>query len=208
MQSIDNIPHAHLPTKYGPAMIYGFLHNGKEHCAIVFGIVIQKKKVLCRIHSSCITGDVFHSLKCDCGEQLESALQELSIKGGILIYLDQEWRDIGLINKIKAYALQDKWYDTVDANTLLGLPVDNREYSSIPLILQALQVISIRLITNNPKKVEQLECLWIEVVERVHISIPTNPYNVGYIATKQQRMKHYSSKESKMSATLNPDEIA
>lgn len=196
MHTIDDIPHAHLPTKYGPAMIYGFSQNDKEHCVVVFWAVKNKKKILCRIHSACITWDVFHSLKCDCGEQLELSLQELSKKGGILIYLDQEWRDIGLINKIKAYALQDQWHDTVDANTLLGLPVDNREYSVIPLILQTLQILSIRLITNNPEKVEQLELLWIQVTERVHMHIPTNQYNTKYIMTKQQRMKHHLSKDS------------
>lgn len=187
-----NTPHAQLPTKYGPALIYGFPQDHKEHCAIVFGDVTGGENILCRIHSSCITGDVFHSLKCDCGEQLAYAFEKISQTGGVILYLDQEWRDIGLMNKIKAYALQDQWYDTVEANTMLWLPVDNREYSIVPMMLDALQISSIRLMTNNPEKIKQAESFWIQVTERVHMCIPTNPHNAGYLSTKQEKMDHHA----------------
>ncbi len=184
---------AKLPTKYGSAYIYWFsdvLHN-KEHCCLVFWELDNKDNVLCRIHSSCITWDVFQSLKCDCGEQLDFALKEISKNDGILIYLNQEGRDIGLINKIQAYALQDEWYDTVEANEKLNLPIDNRDYQIVKEILDQLKVKSIKLMTNNPHKINQLENYWIKINEIIPIVVNSNIHNVNYLSTKKEKMKHY-----------------
>jgi GTP cyclohydrolase II len=145
---------------------------------------------LWRIHSSCLTGDTFHSLKCDCGDQLDEALRLIAKSGGILIYLAQEWRDIGLLNKIRAYALQDLGHDTVDANEQLWLPADNRQYLIVKEILETLKIKSLRLITNNPLKVEALETYWIAVTERVPIIVGNNEHNKKYLKTKQVRMGH------------------
>ena len=157
---------------------------------MVFWDVINKESVLCRIHSSCITWDVFHSLKCDCGDQLDFAMNIISEQSGIVIYLDQEGRNIGLINKIKAYALQDQWLDTVEANEKLWLPVDNRNYDSVVDILNHLNIKSIKLLTNNPDKCSKLADLWINITERVAIQIEANKFNKNYLQTKKDKMDH------------------
>ncbi len=184
------IPQANLPTQYWSATIYGFSEWVKEHCALVFGDISGWENILCRIHSSCLTGDTFHSLKCDCGEQLDAALQMIADEWWILIYLAQEWRDIGLLNKIRAYSLQDEGFDTVDANEQLGLPADNRQYKIVKEILEELKIQSLRLITNNPLKIESLEAYGIMVTERVSIVIPDNEHNKKYLQTKKDRMRH------------------
>ena len=181
---------AHLPTKYGIGTIHWFADWTKEHCCLVFWDVYGKDDVLCRVHSSCLTWDIFHSLKCDCWEQLDYALQEIGEKWGVLIYLSQEWRDIWLINKIKAYALQDEGYDTVEANEMLNLPVDNRDYKVVKEILESLRIKSIKLMTNNPNKVDQLKSYGIKIISRIPIIIDTNSYNEKYYKTKKEKMNH------------------
>ncbi len=185
------IINAKLPTKYGLSTIYWFSEKEKEHCYLVFWDLWNKENILCRIHSSCITGDIFHSTKCDCGDQLDYALQAISKEWGILIYLNQEWRDIGLVNKIRAYALQDQWYDTIEANEKLNLPVDNRNYKIVKEILNELQIKSIRLMTNNPDKIEQLQKLWIIITWRIPIIADINIHSEKYLKTKKEKMNHY-----------------
>ena len=146
-----------------------------------------------RIHSECITGDVFGSAKCDCGEQLESSLALIGASGGIIIYLRQEGRGIGLANKLKAYALQEEGFDTVEANLQLGLPIDNRDYAVAYHILKYLGVDKLRLLTNNPGKVSALEQYGLQVIERVPLKIDSTPQNRAYLSTKQKKLGHYLS---------------
>jgi len=170
--------------------MYWFQEGIKEHCALVFWDITHIKSVLCRVHSSCITGDIFHSLKCDCGEQLHASLKMISQQWGICIYLNQEGRDIGLINKIHAYSLQDLWFDTVEANQKLNLPVDNRNYDIVKVILDHIWVNSVQLITNNPDKVEQVTKLGISVTKTVPIIVWTKPENEEYLTVKREKMRH------------------
>ncbi len=148
------------------------------------------KPVLMRFHSECLTGDLFHSLRCDCGEQLEEAMRKTAKEGGVIIYLRQEGRGIGIINKLKAYQLQDKGADTIEANELLGLPVDNREYDSAIEIIQQLGITNVRLLTNNPLKVEAFAKTSVKVVERVGLEIAKRPENERYLNTKRDDMGH------------------
>ena len=167
------------------------LSGGIEHIAIVIGDPDRQKPVLMRIHSECFTGDLLGSLKCDCGEQLRGAIKAISdAGGGVLLYLAQEGRGIGLISKLKAYALQDQGYDTVDANTRLGFDVDERVFAPAAEMLRALGVNSVRLMTNNPGKVDGLTRFGITVAERVAHAFPTNPHNAHYLATKKARTGH------------------
>lgn len=189
--NISSTPTAILPTKYGIAKLYGFSEGPKEHCCLAFWSIEDKDNVLCRIHSSCITWDVFHSLKCDCWEQLDTSLHMISQHWWILIYLQQEWRDIWLINKIRAYSLQDQWYDTIQANEKLWLPIDNRTYGIVKEILKNLQIDSINLITNNPHKVDSMILLWIPVNKRTPIKVNPNNHNNQYLQTKKDKMRHY-----------------
>lgn len=184
------IPHAKLPTKFGNATIYWFTEWTKEHCALVFWEVENKSAVLCRVHSSCITWDVFSSCKCDCWEQLEKSLEMISEQWGICIYLNQEWRDIGLINKIKAYALQDEWSDTVEANKKLGLPIDNRKYEIVKDIIDGLGITSINLISNNPTKLQKIRDVGVEVAWSTPMIIWANKYSEWYLETKKNKMWH------------------
>ena len=181
---ISNI--ANLPTKYGHFKIQSFKENEKEHLAI-FTENLPEIPIV-RIHSECLTGDALGSLKCDCGEQLQYALKLINEKGGILIYLRQEGRGIGLFNKINAYALQDKGFDTVEANHQLGFEADMRDFSIVEKILQHFNVKKIKLLTNNPKKIFSLKN--IEVIERIPIKIQTNPYNENYLKTKKEKLGH------------------
>jgi len=167
------------------------LVGGVEHIAIIIGDPPRGEPVLMRIHSECFTGDLLGSLKCDCGEQLRGAIKIIEeAGGGVLLYLAQEGRGIGLVSKLKAYALQDQGYDTVDANTRLGFEVDERIFAPAAEMLKALKFSTVRLMTNNPNKVEGLERYGIGVTERVAHAFPTNPHNEGYLATKKVRTGH------------------
>jgi 3,4-dihydroxy 2-butanone 4-phosphate synthase/GTP cyclohydrolase II len=184
---------ANLPTEYGDFRMVGFVNklNGEHHVALVKGTIDPNDEVLVRVHSECLTGDAFHSLKCDCGEQLAAALQNIEKEGkGILLYLRQEGRGIGLINKIKAYKLQEEGMDTEEANIALGFPADMRDYGIGAQILSELKVGKIRLMTNNPKKLVGLGGHGIEIVERVPIIMNTNKYNQRYFETKKEKMGH------------------
>ena len=182
-----------LPTKFGDFRIIVFKNevDHKEHLMIGKGDVRGKSDVLMRIHSECLTGDVFGSHRCDCGEQLENALRSIEEQGeGIVIYMRQEGRGIGLTNKIKAYTLQDQGYDTVEANVKLGFPPDMREYSLAAQMLRELDVKSVKLLTNNPEKKEDLERWGITVSKRVPIVIKANSINAKYLNTKKEKMRH------------------
>jgi len=182
-----------MPTEFGDFEVVGFrsLVDGKHHVAMVKGEVDGKEDVLVRVHSECLTGDVFHSLRCDCGQQLESALGRIEEEGqGVLLYLAQEGRGIGLLNKLRAYKLQEEGLDTVDANIELGLPADLRDYGIGAQILVDLGLTSIRLLTNNPKKIVGLEGYGLTVTDQLPIQHPATQYNRDYLRTKRDRMGH------------------
>jgi GTP cyclohydrolase II len=184
---------ARIPTGAGEFQLYLYTNNqdDKEHLAFVFGDVEGCENVLVRVHSECFTGDVMGSRRCDCGEQLKQAMQQIALEGqGVLVYLRQEGRGIGLLDKLRAYNLQDLGYDTVEANLLLGHQADEREYSIAARILEDLKVCSIRLLTNNPSKINHLRDLGVTVVERVQLDPSVNAENLAYLLTKVQRMDH------------------
>jgi 3,4-dihydroxy 2-butanone 4-phosphate synthase / GTP cyclohydrolase II len=184
---------ASLPTEYGDFTAIGYrsLVDGKHHVALVKGDVAERPDVLVRVHSECLTGDVFHSLRCDCGEQLAAALSMIERQGqGVLLYLSQEGRGIGLLNKLRAYRLQEDGLDTIEANERLGLPADLRDYGIGAQILVDLGLSSIRILTNNPKKIRGLEGYGLSVAAQVPIEQAPNEHNADYLRTKAQRMGH------------------
>jgi 3,4-dihydroxy 2-butanone 4-phosphate synthase/GTP cyclohydrolase II len=191
---IHRVAETVLPTKYGEfkAIAYKSDIDPDEHLALVMGELSNGEPVLVRVHSECLTGDVFHSMRCDCGEQLDMAMNMIAKEGkGVILYLRQEGRGIGLHNKIKAYALQDKGLDTVEANVKLGFAVDLRDYGIGAQILADLGLKRIRFLTNNPKKIIGFESYGLEMVEEVPIICPPNPYNIEYLETKEKKLGHH-----------------
>lgn len=190
---VDFYSQAVVPTEYGNyrVVVYRERGTGVEHCALVYGDVKGATDLLARVHSECFTGEVLHSLKCDCREQLDQALSRIAAEGrGVVFYLRQEGRGIGLGNKIRAYALQEEGVDTVDANLQLGFEADARRYEMVSQMLAELGVKSIALLTNNPEKVRALTEDGVEVTRRVPMEIEPNAHNRGYLATKKARMGH------------------
>ncbi|MGZ4387546.1 MAG: bifunctional 3,4-dihydroxy-2-butanone-4-phosphate synthase/GTP cyclohydrolase II [Gaiellaceae bacterium] len=190
---VERLTEVSLPTEHGDfrAMAFREKLTGKLHLALVRGEVAGQENVLVRVHSECMTGDVFHSLRCDCGEQLELALQQIAAEGqGVLLYMSQEGRGIGLLNKLRAYELQDRGRDTVEANVELGFPPDAREWGIGNQILVELGLSTIRILTNNPRKLSGLEGYGLKVVEQVPIEIPPNARNARYLATKRDKLGH------------------
>ena len=187
-QSIDCLARARIPTRHGE--FDTFVFRG-EHVALVRGDLAGREDTLVRVHSECLTSEVFGSLKCDCKEQLDAAMAAIARAGaGAVLYLRQEGRGIGLANKIRAYALQARGHDTVDANRMLGLPDDARKYDAARDMLSHLGVASVKLMTNNPEKVKALEALGVRVSGRVPVIVPANPHSAGYLEAKRLRMEH------------------
>lgn len=200
--NVDKIIQAKLPTAWGDFTIYALEQgsDGKEHVGIGMGEIVSKTSniqanrntLLVRLHSECLTGDAFSSLRCDCGPQLNTALEKIAKEGrGLVIYLRQEGRGIGLINKIRAYALQDQGLDTVEANLNLGFDADQRNFDVAAEFLKQLGINKVRLMTNNPKKVEALESAGIEITERVEMKVGKNPHNEHYLSTKHGKLGHF-----------------
>ncbi len=208
MSATRRVVKANLPTRYGAFEIFVYdAPDDKEHAALTLGAIDDGGPVLVRLHSECLTGDVFGSCRCDCGEQLADSLGFLQEQGrGVLLYLRQEGRGIGLAKKISAYALQERGLDTVEANLALGLPEDMRDYRVAAEMLLDLGVRRARLLTNNPAKIEGLRRYGVEVVERVPLGISPNPSNLGYLRTKREKLGHLLPAAVPPEAT--PDESA
>src|SRR5438067_218355 len=190
---VERVVATKLPTVFGEFVAVGYrsLVDNKHHVALVKGDVEGREDVLVRVHSECLTGDVFHSLRCDCGDQLEAALGMIEQEGlGVLLYLSQEGRGIGLLNKLRAYKLQEDGLDTVDANLKLGLPADLRDYGIGAQILTDLGLTSIRILTNNPKKIIGMACYGLSVTDQLPIVAPANPHNEAYLRAKRERLGH------------------
>jgi 3,4-dihydroxy 2-butanone 4-phosphate synthase / GTP cyclohydrolase II len=193
---VRRVASAQLPTEYGPFDIHVFESpfDGQTHVALVHGSLGGGDDVLARMHSSCLTGDVLHSVRCDCGQQLHGAMQRIAAEGrGVVLYLNQEGRGIGLANKIRAYALQDQGYDTVEANERLGFKADQRDYATGVAILRDLGVRSMRLLSNNPRKLAALTGHGLVVSERVPLEIPASEETRRYLKTKKEKLGHVLS---------------
>ncbi|TVP89047.1 MAG: GTP cyclohydrolase II [Pseudomonadaceae bacterium] len=191
--AVNYIASSQLPTQWGTFTMHGFLEeeSGKEHVVLTMGDVADGKPVLGRLHSECLTGDALFSLRCDCGFQLEAALAAIAAEGrGALFYLRQEGRGIGLMNKIRAYNLQDGGADTVEANERLGFGADQRDYAICQPMLAHLGITSLKLLTNNPRKVKALEGFGIEIAQRLPLEFGRNPHNSKYLATKAGKLGH------------------
>jgi 3,4-dihydroxy 2-butanone 4-phosphate synthase/GTP cyclohydrolase II len=196
---INLVAVADLPSLYGDFKILGFANNKdhKDHIAVVKGEVFGQEDVLTRLHSSCLTGDALGSMRCDCGPQLHTALDIMEKEGlSVLLYMQQEGRGIGLVNKIKAYQLQDAGFDTYDANIHLGFEPDERDYEVSAAMLKKLGVNSVRLLTNNPDKIKQLRAYGVEISERVPLELPTHEQDRVYMETKKERFGHNLTLES------------
>jgi len=191
MGVIETSEIANLPTKHGNFKIKAYKDGCQEHLAIMSLDFFELEAPLFRIHSECLTGDTLGSLKCDCNNQLHLSLELIAKYGGLVIYHRQEGRNIGLLNKINAYSLQDKGYNTIEANLKLGFKEDEREYSAVEFILKDLDVKKVRIITNNPKKMDFLELSGVEILERIPAITPINVHNEEYLKTKKESMGHY-----------------
>ncbi|MEI6706790.1 MAG: GTP cyclohydrolase II [Methylococcales bacterium] len=193
-QPLEDLVQTPIPTQYGEFILHYYSNtlDDKEHIALVKGEVANQENVPVRIHSECFTGDVLGSRRCDCGEQLAMAMQYINDAGfGVVIYLRQEGRGIGLLKKLQAYNLQDQGMDTVDANIHLGYLADEREYDVAALILESLRIKSVKLMTNNPKKIEALTKLGIKVADRIPIEVVAHDDNMDYLKTKAKKMAHF-----------------
>ena len=202
---VEKVVQARIPTMGGEFELHLYHNNldHKEHLAMVLGEVRRKQEVLVRVHSECFTGDVLGSQRCDCGEQLQRAMQLVAADGrGVILYLRQEGRGIGLLDKLRAYNLQDQGYDTVDANLALGHQPDEREYTVAARILEELGVGSVRLLTNNPDKIERLQQAGVPVAARVPLDPTVNPENAAYLFTKISRMNHLFDLDASAAVTL------
>lgn len=197
--TIRYVESSRLPTPWGTFEMHGFedLANNKEHVVLTMGDVRGEEPVLARIHSECLTGDALFSLRCDCGAQLQAAMHKIAIVGrGVIFYLRQEGRGIGLLNKIRAYKLQDCGADTVEANEALGFGADMRDYSILKPMIDQLQIQKIRLMTNNPRKVKAMQDIGIPVVERLTHQTGRNPHNAKYLETKKGKLGHILTDEA------------
>ncbi|CCY05347.1 3 4-dihydroxy-2-butanone-4-phosphate synthase RibB / GTP cyclohydrolase II RibA multi-domain protein [Eggerthella sp. CAG:1427] len=195
---VERVASPLMPTKYGNFRAHAYINklNGEHHVALVKGDIGDGENILCRVHSECLTGDAFGSLRCDCGDQLTTAMRQVEEEGrGIVLYMRQEGRGIGLVNKLRAYELQDEGMDTLEANLALGFDGDMREYYIGAQILRDLGVKTMRLLTNNPDKVYQLKDFGMEIVERVPIQMPATDYDRFYLETKKEKMGHLLNME-------------
>ena len=197
MSSVTLVAKSKLPTPWGTFTLVGFQETGtgKDHAALVMGDITGEEPVLGRIHSECLTGDALFSLRCDCGFQLQAAMENIAKAGrGVLLYVRQEGRGIGLLNKIRAYHLQDQGADTVEANVALGFAADMRDYTICADMLKQLEVKSLKLMTNNPRKMKAMESFGIPVSERVPLQEGRNPHNEFYLSTKANKLDHMLKK--------------
>jgi len=194
---VAELAHANIPTEYGTFKLIAFGNDvdNKEHFALIMGEIKEDEPTLVRVHSECLTGDVFHSLRCDCGDQLDGAMKKIAEnKSGVLLYMRQEGRGIGIINKLKAYKFQDQGFDTVEANKKLGYDADLRDYGIGAQILSVLGIKEIKLMTNNPRKIVGLEGYGLKIKERISLIIEANPHNQKYLDTKLDKLGHYLNK--------------